>query len=383
MLALPKRIVIKLGTNVVIENDGETPHLERIRSFASDIAELRAQNCEVVIVSSGAIGLGRDILKGKSANKSLLDKQACATVGQPALMALWREVLGEHQIVTAQLLLTANDFERRESYLNLHQTIEQLLSLGVVPIINENDATSISEIKENSESSFGDNDRLSALVAARIGAQALLILTTTDGIFSENPEHNPDAAQISRIESLEELSNIVTSGSSSKGRGGMSAKLVAARTAALCGVTVQISSGFLPKAIQRALYENKGTIIDAQKGVSLRKGWIGHSSGYRGVLVINQGAKQSLLLSGASLLPVGVVSLRGDFARYDVVQIEDQSGVQIGRGLSSFSSSDLDRCKGLKTQEIVARMSSSIGPRTALEAVHRDNLVLFIGEDDV
>jgi glutamate 5-kinase len=383
MLTLPKRVVIKLGTNVVIENDGETPHLERLRNFAADIAVLHTSGCEVVIVSSGAIGLGRDILKGKIANKSLLDKQACATVGQPALMALWRSVLGEHQIVTAQLLLTAKDFERRESYLNLHQTIEQLLAIGVVPIINENDATSISEIKENSELSFGDNDRLSALVAARIGAQALLILTTTDGIFNENPEQNPNASQIPRIESLEELHHITTSGSSSKGRGGMSAKLIAARTAALCGVSVHISSGFLPKAIHRALHQGKGTIIDAQKGVSLRKGWIGHSSGYRGVVVINQGAKQSLLFSGSSLLPVGVVSIRGDFARYDVVQIEDEAGIQIGRGLSSFSSSDLERCKGLKTQEILAYISNRTGPRSALEAIHRDNLVLFIGEDDV
>jgi glutamate 5-kinase len=277
--------------------------------------------------------------------------------------------------------LTAHDFERRESYLNLQQTIEQLLSIGVVPIINENDATSISEIRENSESSFGDNDRLSALVAARISAQTLLILTSTDGIYSENPELNPEAKQITRIESLDDLNSITTHGASSKGRGGMSAKLIAARTAALCGVSVQISSGFLPDAILRALRDGKGTTIEAQKGVSLRKGWIGHSSGYRGVLVINQGAKQSLLFSESSLLPVGVVALRGDFARYDVVQIEDEAGVQIGRGLSSYSSSDLERCKGLKTHEIIAHSGQT--EKTALEAIHRDNLVLFIGEDDV
>lgn len=378
MLTGVSRVVIKLGTNVVIE-DGDTPALERLRSIAKSIATLRSQNVNVVVVSSGAVGLGRNILKGRI-GKSLLDKQVCATVGQAELMDLWKEILREHKLVPAQLLLTAHDFERRESYLNVHQTLDELLTLGIIPVINENDATSVSEIKENSESSFGDNDRLSALVAARIGAQRLLILTTTDGIYTDNPETNPEAKPIAEVATLEELDRIVTSGVSSGGRGGMRAKLEAVRIASRCGVTVQIASGFLPNPVERALAESRGTIVNAQRSVPLRKGWIGHSSGYRGVLVVNEGARQALLLAGSSLLPVGVTEVRGDFSPLDVVQIEDTEGNQLGRGLASFSSFDLKRFCGLKSADIMNLLGSKAGKAT--EAVHRDNLVLFQGENN-
>lgn len=374
-----KRIVIKLGTNVVIEDGKDLPALERLRTIVSDIAALHKQGTEVVVVSSGAVGLGRDLLKGK-VGRSLLEKQVCATVGQTALMDLWTRLLGEHQILPAQLLLTAHDFERRESYLNVHQTIDQLLEIGVVPVINENDATSVSEIREDTQSSFGDNDRLSALVSARIGAQRLLILTTTDGVYSDNPETNPNAQRLERVSTLEELNTITTTGTSTGGRGGMRAKLEAVRIASLCGVTVQIATGFVPSPVSRALAQDAGTIISAQRSVPLRKGWIGHSSGYRGVLVINQGARQALLLSGSSLLPVGIVKLRGEFSRFDVVQIEDEEGNQIGRGLSSFSSHDLQRYTGKKSAEIALLAGSAT---ISTEAVHRDNLVLFLDESDV
>lgn len=378
MLTGVSRVVIKLGTNVVI-GDGDTPALERLQAIAKSIATLVSNKVHVVVVSSGAVGLGRNILKGRI-GKSLLDKQVCATVGQAALMDLWKKILGEHNLVSAQLLLTAHDFERRESYLNVHQTLDELLSLGIIPIINENDATSVSEIKENSESSFGDNDRLSALVAARIGAQRLLILTSTDGIYTDNPETNPEAKAIAQVTTLDELDRIVTSGTSSGGRGGMRAKLEAVRIASRCGVTVQIASGFIPNPVERAFVESRGTIVNAQRSVPLRKGWIGHSSGYRGVLVVNEGARQALLLAGSSLLPVGVTEVRGDFSPFDVVQIEDTEGNQLGRGLASFSSFDLKRFCGLKSAEVLKLLGDKGGKAT--EAVHRDNLVLFQGETD-
>lgn len=382
MLGPLKRIVIKLGTNVVIEDGGDLPALERLRGIVRDIAALRLQGTEIVIVSSGAVGLGRNILKGKI-GASLLEKQVSATVGQTALMDLWTRLLAEHSLVPAQLLLTAFDFERRESYLNVHQTIDELLDLGIIPIINENDATSVSEIREDSQLSFGDNDRLSALVSARIGAQRLLILTTTDGVFSDNPETNPEAKKIETVSTLEELNRITTTGTSSAGRGGMAAKLEAVRIASLCGVTVQIASGFLPSPVSRAVENNAGTTITAQRSVPLRKGWIGHSSGYRGVLVINQGAKQALLLSGSSLLAVGIVKIRGEFARFDVVQVEDSEGNQIGRGLSSFSSHDLQRFIGLKSKEIIKLLGKGSDDSVSTEAIHRDNLVLFLDETHV
>ncbi len=382
MLKPLSRIVIKLGTNVVIEDGKDTPAFDRLRTIGKGIATLRAQGTDVVIVSSGAIGLGRNILKGKIGG-TLPEKQVCATVGQAALMDLWKTILSEHSLIPAQLLLTAYDFERRESYLNVHQTIDTMLSMGIVPVINENDATSISEIRENSESSFGDNDRLSALVAARIEAQRLLILTTTDGVYTDNPETNPSAHAIKSIETLEELDQIVTTGTSSGGRGGMRAKLHAVRIAAQCGVTVQISSGFIPSPLEYALEKNGGTIVSAQGSVPLRKGWIGHSSGYRGVIVINQGAREALLLSGSSLLPVGITDIRGDFARFDVVQVEDDQGHLIGRGLASFSSGDLKRFRGLKSSEIIKLpgVPSTLNAGNT-EAIHRDNLVIFQAERD-
>ena len=375
------RVVIKLGTNVVIDGSGESPQHDRLHGIAADIATLCQRGLQVVIVSSGAIGLGRRLLKDR-AGKSLIDKQVCATVGQTALMELWRTVLTPYQLIPAQLLLTAHDFERRESYLNVHQTLEQLLQIGVIPIINENDATSVSEIREDSELSFGDNDRLSALVAARVEAQLLLILTSTDGIYSANPDSDPTAKQIRLVESLEQLDTISTQGTSTAGRGGMGAKLTAVRIAAQCGVTVQIASGFAPHPVHRAVVDGAGTTIQATRNVPLRKGWIGHSSGYKGTVVVNQGAKEALLFKGSSLLPVGICSIRGEFSRLDVVQIEDEAGNQIGRGLSTFSAAELNSVIGKKSAEVLATLASyrDIGKNT--EAIHRDNLVLFLGEDD-
>ena len=389
-----RRVVVKLGTNIVIENaTNASPAMERLSSIVSDIASIRERGVEVVIVTSGAIGLGRSILKegaekaaqsekppsAFSKERSLVEKQVCATVGQSALMKVWSELFAEFSVITAQLLLTALDFERRESYLNVHATIEELLQRGIVPIINENDATSVKEIQEDAELSFGDNDRLSAIVASRIGAQRLVILTSTDGIFSANPELDNEASLIREISTLTLLESISTQGSSSGGRGGMRAKLSAVKIAATCGVTVHVASGFKAPAVSRALFNGEGTTIRGSSGVSLRKGWIGHSSGFKGVVAVNDGAKHALLLLGSSLLPVGILSVRGDFTAGEVVRVEDSEGIELGRGVVNYDSLTLSKLAGKRSREFREMLDREWCEE---EAIHRNNLVLFVREQD-
>lgn len=381
-----RRIVVKLGTTIVIEESEGRPACERLRSIVSDIIEIRAQGIEVVVVTSGAIGLGRNILREDSAtrlrDRSLVEKQVSATVGQPALMQLWAGLFAEKSALTAQLLLTALDFERRESYLNVHATIDELLLKGIIPIINENDATSVREIREDSESSFGDNDRLSAIVASRIGAQRLVILTSTDGVFTANPETDSHAAKIAEVPSIQQLERISTLGTSSGGRGGMKAKLAAVKIAALCGVTVHISSGFIAPQVSRALLKSEGTTVKGAQAEPSRKSWIGHSSGYRGIVTVNEGAKNALLLLGASLLPVGITEVRGEFGAGEVIRVNDEVGSELGRGVVNYDSRVLTKIAGLRTPEVAAVLGDSYQVGSQEEAIHRNNLVLFVHEHD-
>jgi glutamate 5-kinase len=372
--------VVKVGTQVLIDPDNREFATERLNQIACDIAALAAQGVTVLVVTSGAVGLGRQAI-GNAVGQSLIAKQACATIGQPLLMARWSESLRSHGLTSAQLLVTALDFERRHSYLNLENTLKQLMMLGVIPIINENDATAVDELTGDSEASFGDNDRLSALIAARIGACALVILTSTDGVFTDNPDTNPKAQLIGHIRSLRELDQIVTRGCSKSGRGGMAAKLLAVRTACLCGTHVFIGSGSSAQPVIRLFTSDVGTVIEATGNVSKRKGWIGLAAGYRGVVTINHGARDALLFKGASLLPVGITEVRGDFGRSEVVQIHDGQ-IVIGRGVASYSAAELRQILGKRSDEI----SQIFGHETELdypeEAIHRDNLLLFLGKDD-
>lgn len=379
-----RRIVIKLGTQIVVEPDGQLA-VSRLRALMAQCAALHSDGKEVIIVSSGAVGLGRNRLK-QQGTLTLSEKQACAAVGQSLLMDTYRQLLEPAGLVCAQVLLTALDFADRKHYLNLRQTLETLLKWGGIPIINENDVTSTMELQEEGYTKgFGDNDKLSALVAGKLDADLLVILTNVDGIYTENPANNPNAEKISLIGAFQDLQRIETAGRSMLGRGGMTSKLEAARIAAISGLHTYIASGLHDEALAPLLREGaeaSGTIILPQASLRGRKRWIGAASGYHGVLIVNEGARQALIRQGASLLPVGIIAVQGDFAAQQVISIQDEQGREIGRGLSGFSSETLRRLQGVQgkhIRDVLALLQgedSADGPIRD-EAIHRDDLVIF------
>lgn len=378
-----RRIVVKLGTQVVIElaaNATGRFASERLANLTRQCAELVANGKEVILVSSGAIGLGRQTLQLQG-TLTLNERQACAAVGQNLLMDAYRELFGQSGLITAQVLLTAMDFADRKHYLNLRQTLETLLKLKVVPIINENDTTSTMEIQEERYTKgFGDNDMLSALVASKLDADVLVILTNVDGIYTDNPFTNPDAQKVSVIENFQDLQKIDASGQSLLGRGGMSSKLEASRIAAISGVYTFITSGVKPDPLQPLLTETPelpGTLVLPQaSSLNGKKRWIGIASGYHGIVTVNDGARKALVENQASLLPIGVVSVQGDFAAQQVVSIQDEQGNEIGRGLTHFSSDEIERIKGVRGEQIAQQLGIN-GSVDRHEIIHRDNLVIF------
>jgi glutamate 5-kinase len=375
-----RRIVIKLGTQVVIETDGPLAGAlawERLTGLARQCAQLAKTGHEIILVSSGAVGLGRQKLK-LSGQLSLTEKQACAAVGQNLLMDAWQGLFSHYELLTAQVLLTAMDFADRRHYLNLQQTLETLLKLGVIPIINENDSVSTMELQdEGYTKGFGDNDKLSALVASKLEADLLVILTNVDGIYTDNPSINPEATRIDRIESFSDLQAIQTAGQSGMGRGGMGTKLEAAKLAAISGIHTWISSGLKEHPLDILLkphVEPAGTLVYPQSAISGKKRWIG-ASGYHGVIIVNEGARQALVEKQASLLPIGIVDTEGDFTAQQVVSIQDERRMEIGRGISHFSSGEVQRIKGLKSEKIAQVLNGKTNDRE--EVIHRSNLVIF------
>lgn len=377
-----KRIVIKLGTQVVIELAGKSTDQfasERLGHLTRQCAALVQAGKEVLMVSSGAVGLGRQAL-GLTGSLSLNEKQACAAVGQSLLMNAYRELFAQSGLLTAQVLLTATDFADRKHYLSLRQTLETLLKLKVVPIINENDTTSTMELQEERYTKgFGDNDMLSALVAGKLDSDLLVILTNVDAIYTDNPTTNPDAKKVSKIENFQELQQIDATGQSLLGRGGMSSKLEAARMAAISGVYTFITSGInaepLTPLLQPLTDNMPGTLVLPQASLRGKKRWIGMASGYYGIVVVNEGARKALVENQASLLPIGIVGVQGQFAAQQVVSIQDERGMELGRGLTHFSSEEIDKIKGLRSEKIAEQLQSPTQDRH--EIIHRDNLVIF------
>jgi len=383
----PSRIVVKLGTQVVVEQGTGMPALERLAAIVNDIAKLKAKGHEVIVVSSGAVGMGRQALN-LTGSIDLPRKQACAAVGQSRLMALYDHLCKTVGLTIAQVLVTSQDFTNRGAYLNLKNSCEQLLQLGTLPIFNENDVVSVAGIRDTDskaeQRSFDDNDKLSALVAGKLSAHTLVILTNVDGVFTDNPDTNPSASPISRIETLQHLSSIACSGTSTMGRGGMHSKLEAAKIAALCGVTTIIASAVRPGPITSALGGAAGTTIAIDTAtrtstLSGRERWFGLSSGFCGVVTIDLKARDSLEQGNHSLLPVGVTAVDGDFIVGDVISIIDTNGHEVGRGLASQSSASLKKIAGMRTQQAKPLLS----PDEKEEVIHRDNLVIFSEAPDV
>lgn len=368
-----KRIVIKLGTNVLRGDDGHVS-LPRVFSFIEDISTLVNNGKEVIVITSGAVGLGKKRL-GLDSTEGTALKQACAAIGQSKLMSIYEEGFDSYGIVAAQILLIEDDFSVRTRYLSLRTTLNKLLELGAVPIINQNDTVSTIEISPrvaDMQVCFSDNDKLSALVASELDADLLIILSDIDGLFDKNPKVSPDAKLIPEVtEVTEEVCNMGTDASEG-GRGGMRTKLEAARMVTRFGGKVLIANGKEPFVIKRIFKgENLGTMFLPQTaGLSDKKRWIGYATNIVGKIVVNDGAKQALLSENKSLLPIGIVDVVNEFNKGDVVSIVDETGSEFARGIVNYNSEACRKVIGAHSDNIIA----ILGFKNYDAIITRDNI---------
>jgi glutamate 5-kinase len=361
-------VVIKLGSSVVANDDG-TVRTEVLQRICDDVARLHGRGYDPIIVTSGAIarGLGVMQIAPSQRPKAIDELQAASAIGQGKLYRVYDELLQERGVPSAQVLLTFFDMSARTHYLNVRHTLAKLLEWRVVPVINENDTTTTDEI------SFGDNDFLAAQVAILVGAERLLLLTNTDGVFTADPRTNPAAELVSRIERIEELESLqITQQTSSLGSGGMRSKVVAAEMATAAGIPTVIANGQLAGTISAAVQgEQVGTTFLARLDkVSSFKLWLKYAKPARGRVQIDAGAARALRDGGTSLLPVGVVEVAGDFEAGDAIEVicGDQ---QVGKGICNYSSDELRRVRGMKSAAV-----RELLPLVSDEAVHRDYFVL-------
>lgn len=356
-----KKIVIKTGTSVLANKDGSIDK-SIIEAIASQVSELLDNGIKVILVSSGAICAGREILKSTSA--SLSDLQAMASVGQSELMRLYSEAFKKRNYLVGQILLTQEDFDDRRRYLNIKYTIDALISKGVIPIVNENDTVSTEEIK------CGDNDRLSSLVADLAVADALVILTDVDGLYDKNEKVITFVEDIS-----EDIKKLVGKKCLAFTKGGMTTKIEAAERATSSGIDCFVVNGKVDNIVLKTL-EQKGTYTYFKaKPIreKAKKRWIAYSSKVRGKIIVDDGAKKALIESNKSLLASGIIGKEGNYKAGDVVGIADSKKREFARGLTNYSSKEIERIKGLKTSEIEA----ALGYKDHDEVVHRDNLVIL------
>ena len=379
-LAHARRVVIKLGTAVLIREEGGIAE-DRFASFVEAVARLRKEGREVLLVSSGAVGLGFEQLRLPRRPHLLPLKQACAAVGQGRLMALYSQAFDGLGIHTAQVLLTEEDFSNRRRYLNLRSTLTKLLELNVVPIINENDTVSTAELEALDQGSlmkvnFGDNDKLSALVASKIEADLLVMLTDVEGLYTANPNDSSEARLVPVVEEITpEIEALADEGrppgGRKMGRGGMKTKIEAARIATRMGCAAVIAGGKLPDVIARIFAgEDLGTLFLPQTGLRGKRRWIAFATTIKAAVVVNEGARRALVEGKASLLAAGVVEVRGAFKRGDVVSVFDEQDREFARGIVNYSSAEARKISGLRSDKI----DELIEDRNYDALITRDNL---------
>jgi glutamate 5-kinase len=363
-----KRVVVKVGSALLV--DGEKGRLNRawLETLGADIAAMRKRQQEVILVSSGAIALGRRHLGVSSGKLKLEESQAAAAVGQIRLAHAYKEILEARDITVAQILLTLGDTEQRRRYLNARGTLNTLLALGAVPVINENDTVATAEIR------YGDNDRLAARVAQMTGADCLVLLSDIDGLYTSNPHDNPQAEFISRVLDITPTIEAMAGGTSgSVGTGGMQTKIAAAKIAVGAGCHLCIAKGADPHPLKRIEDGARCTwFLPSSTPSAARKQWIAGTLRPAGAISIDEGAVRALM-QGKSLLPAGVTRAIGRFDRGDTVSIVGPGGVEVARGICAYSDADTARILGRKSAEI----ERLLGFRGRDEIVHRDDLVLL------
>lgn len=372
-----KRIVVKLGTNV-LRNDEGYVSLPRVYSFIEDIATLVKAGKEVIIVTSGAVGLGKKRL-GLEDTKGTALKQACAAIGQGKLMSIYENGFDTYGLTAAQILLTEDDFSVRQKYLSLRTTFNKLLELGVIPVINQNDTVSTLDValryvQEDMQVCFSDNDKLSALVASELDADLLIILSDINGLYDDNPKNNPNAKLIKSVPEVNDEIMALASGVSDGGRGGMETKLKAARLVTRFGGKVLIANGKEPFIIKRIFNgEDLGTMFLPQKeNLSDKKRWIGYATNIIGKIIVNDGAKKALLAE-KSLLPIGVIGVKNSFHKGDVISILDEKKKEFARGIVNYDSDSCKKLLGSHSDNIV----EILGFKNYDAIITRDNITIL------
>ena len=371
-----KRIVVKAGTAVLTQGEEHSQLDEQnIRNLVNQITSLMESDYEIVLISSGAIASGRDILQNNLNNqnkRNIVSRQVLAAIGQSKLMNFYQESFGESGIFTAQTLLTSDDLSNRQSYLNIKNTLISLLGLKAVPILNENDVVAVEEISHV----FGDNDRLSALVANLIDADLLIVLSDTDGLYDKDPNAFPDAQLVEKVSVIDEsIDQMIGKNINPWARGGMVTKIEAARLVTSAGIPMVLCNGNTPNILLEVVsHDFTGTLFEAKEGrLESRKTWmLAIVAEFKTAhICVDAGAKQALL-KNASLLPSGILNTHGDFNRGDVIYIADENGENpFACGITNYSSNDVKQISGKQSTVIEASLGYNYGE----EIIHRDNLV--------
>lgn len=369
-----RRVVAKVGTNLLT---GGSDKLDAsfLADLVAQIAGLRKQGVELLLVTSGAIAAGQEALALPKGRRDIPLKQMMAAVGQGRLMHRYQEQFDRHKVVVAQALITKGDLDNRESYLNVRNTLEGLVSLGVVPIINENDVVDVREIRDDV---FGDNDNLSAVVATVVQADLLVILTDIAGLYTADPRKDAQAKLLPRVERIDAaIEDLAGGAGSARGRGGMITKIQAAKVATAAGIPVIIADGHEKDVLPRLVRgEAVGTLFAAAAArADSKHRWMLAGIGSKGAIVVDDGAAKALSLQNKSLLPAGVRAVEGKFERGDLVDIRDGRGLRIARGVTNYSSADLDKVKGARSADV----QKLLGYRFGDEVVHRNDLALVDG----
>ncbi len=363
-----RRVVVKVGSAILSAPDGRGFARPIMAELSQQIAELRDQGREIVLVSSGAILAGRQILKAHSQNPTMGEKQALAALGQVELMRHWSEIFSWNNTLVAQVLLTRDDVSNRHRFLNARRTLCHLLEMGIVPIVNENDTVMVEEIR------LGDNDQLSAMITNLVNADLLVLLTEVDGLYSADPRHDPEAQLVPFVSEVTSEIQGTAGKPGPSGRGGMATKIEAARQASLAGVPTIIANGRIHDILKRIFTGHcEGTLVAPSKQrLDSREQWIAFTHEPIGQLVLDEGAIRAVVEEGCSLLASGILAVRGRFEVGDRVELVSADGAVSARGIVSYSSVEVDRIKGLKSHEI----ESVLGYKTTDAVVQSHRLAV-------
>ena len=360
-----KKIVIKIGSSILVDERGN-PKKIWLQEFANDIKSLITKKKQIVIVSSGAIAMGCEYLKIKKNGLKVDKSQAVASIGQIELMNFYKKTFDKSKIKISQILLTLDDTEQRRRSINARRTIDNLLTMGIVPIVNENDTTATTEIK------YGDNDRLAARVSQIISADCLILLSDVDGLYTDNPKKNKETKLIKTVKEIDEnIKKCATRAENIYGSGGMKTKIEAAKICQLSGCYMVIANGNYKNPIKKMLKSQKCTwFLPRISKLDARKQWIIGSVAPKGEVIIDQGAIRAIN-NGKSLLPAGVNKINGSFEKGDHILVKDQNDIECARGLASFSSTEIAKIKGSHTSKI----KNILGYSSREEIIHKDDLV--------